>query len=86
MRNPACPGYEALGWWGILAPGKTPPGIVSALNAEIVKVLNADDARTQLSREGIEAAGGSPAQFAAHIRSEGKKWAAVIKEANIRVE
>jgi tripartite-type tricarboxylate transporter receptor subunit TctC len=80
------PGYEASGWWGILAPGKTPPGIVSALNAEILKVLKSDEAKTQLSREGVEAAGGSPAQFAAHIRSEGRKWAAVIKAANLKGE
>jgi tripartite-type tricarboxylate transporter receptor subunit TctC len=80
------PGYEASGWWGVLVPGKTPPSIVSALNAGIVKVLRGDAAKAQLSREGIEAAGGSPAQFAAHIRSEGRKWGAVIKAANIKVE
>ena len=80
------PGYEATGWWGILAPGKTPQGIVATLNAEIVKVLHADETKAQLSREGIEAVGGTPAQFAAHIRSEGLKWAVVIKAANIKGE
>ena len=80
------PGYEATGWWGILAPGKTPPGIVSTLNAEIVKVLNSDETKAQLNREGVEAGGGTPAQFAAHIRSEGRKWAPVIKAANIKGE
>jgi tripartite-type tricarboxylate transporter receptor subunit TctC len=67
-------------------PGKTPQVIVSALNAEIVKVLQADAAKVQLAREGVEAAGGTPAQFAAHIRSEGRKWAAVSKAANIKGE
>ena len=80
------PAYEASGWWGILTPGKTKPAIVSALNAEIVKVLNAEATRAQLAREGIEAAGSSPAQFAAHIRAEGLKWSAVIKAANIQAE
>jgi tripartite-type tricarboxylate transporter receptor subunit TctC len=96
-RSPAAPevptvaesglaGYEASGWWGILTPGKTPPAVVAALNAEIVKALRADDVKAQLLREGVEAAGGTPEEFAAHIRTEGKKWAAVIKAANIREE
>ena len=80
------PGYEATGWWGILMPGKTPPGIVAALNAEIVKVLSADSTKAQLTREGIEAAPSTPAQFAAHIRGEGLKWAPIIKAANIQGE
>lgn len=79
-------GYEAIGWWGILAPGKTPRQVVATLNTEIVNVLHAEETKAQLSREGIEAVGGSPAQFAAHIRSEGLKWAAVIKSANIKGE
>ena len=65
---------------------KAPPAIVPALNAEIAKVLQSDEAKAQLLREGFEAAGSSPAQFAAHFRSEGVKWAAVIKAANIKEE
>jgi tripartite-type tricarboxylate transporter receptor subunit TctC len=80
------PNYEAAGWWGVLMPGKTPPAIVMALNAEIVKVLNADATRAQLARDGIEAAPSTPEQFAAHMRKEGLKWSAVIKAANIQAE
>jgi tripartite-type tricarboxylate transporter receptor subunit TctC len=80
------PGYEATGWWGILMPGKTPPAIVAALNADVVKVLNAESTKTQLAREGIEAAGGTAAQFAAHMRAEGLKWGPIIKAANIQSE
>jgi tripartite-type tricarboxylate transporter receptor subunit TctC len=79
-------GYEATGWWGILAPAGTPQNIVTALNAAVVTILNTDNARAQLLNEGIEAAGGSPQQFAAHIQAERRKWAAVIREANITVE
>jgi tripartite-type tricarboxylate transporter receptor subunit TctC len=80
------PNYEAAGWWGVLMPGKTPPAIVAALNAEIVKVLSADATKAQLARDGIEAAPSTPEQFAAHMRKEGIKWAAVIKSANIQGE
>jgi tripartite-type tricarboxylate transporter receptor subunit TctC len=71
---------------GNFGAGGNTGGIVATLNAEIVKVLHADDTKAQLSREGIEAVGGTAAQFAAHIRSEGLKWAAVIKAANIKGE
>ena len=80
------PGYEAIGWWGVLAPGKTPLPVVSMLNAEIIKVLNSEDAKAQLAREGIEAAASTPEQFAAHIQTEGRKWALVIKSAKIKGE
>ena len=76
--------YEATGWWGVLMPGNTPPAIVMALNAEIVKVLSADATKAQLARDGIEATPSTPEQFAAHMRKEGIKWAAVIKAANIQ--
>ncbi len=80
------PNYEAAGWWGVLMPGKTPPAIVMALNAEIVKVLSADATKGQYARDGIEAAPSTPEQFAAHMRKEGLKWSAVIKAANIQSE
>jgi tripartite-type tricarboxylate transporter receptor subunit TctC len=86
MAEAGVPNYEASGWWGVLMPGKTPPAIVMALNAEIVKVLSVDATKAQLSRDGIEAASSTPAQFAAHMRAEGLKWAAVIKVANIQGE
>ncbi len=77
-------GYEAIGWWGVIVPGKTPRPLVMRLNAEILKVLSAESTRSQLAREGVEAAGSTPEQFAAHMKSEGQKWAAVIKAANIK--
>ncbi len=80
------PNFEATGWWGVLMPGKTPPTVVAALNAGIVKVLSADATKSQLARDGIEAAPSTPAEFAAHIRREGLRWAPVIKAANIQGE
>lgn len=80
------PGYEALGWWGILAPTRTPRPIIATLNSHLVKVLAGESARAQLFREGIEAAGSTPEQYGARIASERQKWSKVIKEANIRIE
>ncbi|HTE16469.1 MAG TPA: tripartite tricarboxylate transporter substrate binding protein [Burkholderiales bacterium] len=80
------PGYEALGWWGILGPGKTPERVVAILNAELVKVLSSDDAKANLFKEGIEAAGSTAQQYGAYIMLERQKWAKVVTAANIKLE
>ena len=79
-------GYEALGWWGIVVPARTPRETIMALNATLVGVLTADDTQILFSREGIEAVGNSSEQYAAHLKAEKQKWLPVIKAANIKVE
>ncbi len=80
------PGYEALGWWGIVVPGKTPVTTVAALSATLARVLKSDEAKAQLFKEGIEAVGSTPEIFAAHLRTEQQKWAKVIKEGKLKIE
>jgi tripartite-type tricarboxylate transporter receptor subunit TctC len=80
------PGYESVGYWGVVVPGKTPHAIVTALNGAIAKVLASEDAKAQLFKEGIEAAGGSPADYAAFLKNEQKKWAKLIRDVNLKLE
>jgi tripartite-type tricarboxylate transporter receptor subunit TctC len=80
------PGYEASSWYGILAPAGTPPDIVARLNAELSKALEQPEVKTSLRAEGAEPVGGSPEQFAAHIRSEKERLGKLIRDANIRLE
>jgi len=80
------PGYEATGWWGVLAPANTPKVIVLALNTALLKVLRSEDTKVYLFKEGIEAAGGTPEQFKAHILSERQKWAKVIQDAKLKLD
>jgi len=80
------PGYEASSWYGVLAPAGTPREIVARLNAELVKALAQPEVRTSLLAEGAEPIGGSPEQFAAHIRSEMERLGKLIREAKIRPE
>ena len=80
------PGYEVVGWFGWLAPAKTPAAIVTRLNAEIVKSLNAPDVRERLLSQSSEPVGDSPQAFGAFMKSESGKWAAVIKRGGIRLE
>lgn len=79
-------GFEVVGWFGWLAPAKTPVGIVDRLHTEIVKVLTMPDIRQRLLSQSTEPVGNSPAQFAAFIKSEHAKWGKVIRDANVHIE
>jgi tripartite-type tricarboxylate transporter receptor subunit TctC len=80
------PGYEAGSWYGILAPAGTPRDIVMKLNAEIVKALKQPEVRERLASEGAEAIGGTPEEFAAHIKAELTRLGKVIGDARIRMD
>jgi len=73
--------YES--WYGVLAPAGTPPAIVAKVNADIQKAMALPDVKTLLEAQGLQAAGGSPAQFDAFIRAEIDKWAKAIKAAGV---
>lgn len=80
------PGYELNSWYGVLAPGATPAEIVTKLGAEIVRIVHAPDVRDRLTREGVEPAGTTPAEFSAYIKAEIEKWARVVKASGARAD
>jgi tripartite-type tricarboxylate transporter receptor subunit TctC len=80
------PGFEVVGWFGWLAPAKTPTVIVDRLHGEIVRILQRPEMQERLLGLGADPVGSSPQAFAAFIKSEHAKWARVIREANIRAE
>lgn len=80
------PGYEAVQWYGVLAPAGTPPAIVKRLHAEIVKVLQSPETKERFFRDGAETVGTSPEEFAGFIRNETVKWAKVVKDARIETQ
>lgn len=80
------PGYEVSAWYGVLVPARTPNAIVARLNAEILKLLRLPDAVEQMRRQGLDATGSTPEQYAAHIGREVSKWARVVKEAGIKAD
>jgi len=79
-------GYETVTWFGFVAPAKTPPAIVTRLNAEIVKALSLPDVRSQFELQGIEILGGTPERFADYIRVEIAKWAKAIRLSGAKAE
>jgi tripartite-type tricarboxylate transporter receptor subunit TctC len=86
MQEAGVPGYEVAGWYGILAPAGTPPAIVHKLNREVVLVVHLPDVAEKMAADGSEPVGSSPAEFAAHIKSEVEKWRELIQKTGIKTE
>ncbi|MCE2946365.1 MAG: tripartite tricarboxylate transporter substrate binding protein [bacterium] len=80
------PGYEATSWYGFMAPAGTPREIIARFNAEVTKVLKLQDIRDRYRDLGIEPVSGTPEQFGAYIASEIRRWGAVIKSADVKIE
>ena len=80
------PGFEADTWYGMLAPAKVPPALVNQANAAVTKMLTQADFKERLAHEGAQPAGGTPAQFATHIKSEIEKWAKIVRMAKVKIE
>ena len=77
------PKYESDIWIGMVASAKTPPAIINKLNAELRRSLALPDVQSKLAEQGIYAESSSAADFNKLIASDQKRWAAVIKAANI---
>ncbi len=78
------PGYEALGWYGIVAPKGTPKDVVDILNRQVNAALADDATRKRFTDLGCQVFTGSPADFEKFIVSETEKWAKVIKFAGVK--
>jgi len=80
------PGYEAIGWFGTVAPANTPPAVIQRLHGEIVAALQDPGIRERALAAGAEPFTNTPTEFAALIREETRKWAEVIRTANIKLQ
>ncbi|HZN23481.1 MAG TPA: tripartite tricarboxylate transporter substrate binding protein [Burkholderiales bacterium] len=80
------PGFEALQWFGVLAPAGTAREIVSKLNVDIVKTLRLPDVRERMVGLGAEVVGSSPEQFASFQKADAAKWAKVVKESGAKID
>ena len=78
------PGYEAIPWWGVLLPAATPKPLVTRINADIIRALQAPEVKERFDAQGLEIIGSSPEQFAAHLKAEIARWSKVVKAAGVR--
>ena len=79
-------GYALENWYGALAPAGTPKDVVIKLNVEIVKALQLPDVKERLTSQGFETRTSTPDEFAAYIKSEIVKWAAIVKASGAKVD
>ena len=80
------PGFEVVGWYGLLAPARTPAAIINRLHAETVGILARPDIRERIAGEGAEVGGDTPAHFAAFLKADIARWAPLIKQSGARLD
>ena len=80
------PGYESTTWFGLFGPQNLRPELVSRINAAANQALKDPEVAEKLQRLGIEALGGTPAQFTSMLASESAKWKKIINERKISLD
>lgn len=85
IASAGLPGYELVSTYGLFAPGKTPSSVVSRINHEVVRGLQAQDIRDRFFSTGSEVVAGTPQEFAVVIQSDMVKLGKLIREANIKM-
>ena len=86
MEESGLPGFTGGTWWGVLAPARTPAGVVERLSKEIAAILKAPDVAQTFTERGFEAVGNTPAEFRAFIDAETRRWLKVAQGAGIKPE
>jgi tripartite-type tricarboxylate transporter receptor subunit TctC len=79
------PGYESVGWFGLLAPANTPPEIVKAINAVIVAAMQTQEFRDHLATLGAEPRPQTPEEFGRYINADVAKWSKVVKDNDVQL-
>jgi tripartite-type tricarboxylate transporter receptor subunit TctC len=78
------PGYEFIGWYSLVAPAKTPPAILSKLNAEVVKALKTSELQERLSNLGADPIGSTQKELAAYLPEQLEKMRKAVKDSGAR--
>jgi tripartite-type tricarboxylate transporter receptor subunit TctC len=86
LAEAGVPGYEAMNWWGVLAPAGTSAAILGRLRQEIAAILESAEMRKRFEAEGGEAAKAGVQEFSDLVAAETAKWTRVVKEAGIKAE
>ena len=82
----ALPGFEIVGWYGVLGPAKLPKPIVTRLHDEIIKILRQPDIVRRISEDGAEPVGNTPEEFRKFMLADLAKWAKLVKESGAKLE
>ena len=86
MAESGWPGYEAISWFGLVAPVAVSADIVKKIHADAIQVVNTADMRNRIAGLGATPIGNTPEQFRAQIRDDQVKWARIIKQSGAKPE
>ena len=86
IAESAVPGFSAAIRYGLVAPGGTSAAIVERLSLELRTAVMSEEVRERMLNEGAEPVVSTPAEYAAEIDSEERKWSALVKSLNLKVE
>jgi tripartite-type tricarboxylate transporter receptor subunit TctC len=79
------PGFEVVGWYGVIGPAKLPKPIVTRLHDEIVKILKQPDVHERILADGAEPVGNTPEEFRKYMLADVAKWAKLVKESGAKL-
>jgi len=82
----ALPGFEVVGWYGVLAPAKLPAPILARLHGELVRILNLPEVRDRIKADGSEPVGSSPEEFRKFMHADLEKWSKVVKQSGAKMD
>lgn len=86
FQESGVPDYDVTGWYGLCTQSKVPQPILTKLNADMNRLLTASPLRKRLEDQGIGITPATPAEFAAHVKSEIAKWTKVVRDAKLQAE
>jgi len=86
MAEAGVPGYEFSSWYGALLPAGTPVEILNKLNTEVRRAIGHPEFRSRLAKDGADAIGSTPREFAAYLASEMARWSKVAQTTAMKVE
>jgi len=84
--NEVLPGFEVVGWYGLLGPAKLPRPIVSRLHDEVVKILRDPEIAQRIEADGAEPVGNTPEEFRKFMLADLAKWAKLVKESGAKLD
>ena len=79
-------GFEVTAWFGFMAPAGTPPAVIQKVSADVARLVATPEVQARMAADASEPVGSTPDDYAAFIKAEIAKWAAVVKQANMKPE
>lgn len=84
--NEAVPGFEVIGWYGIMGPAKLPQPIIAKLHGDLIKILGTPEVRERIVADGSEPVGSDPEAFRQYLLADLATWAKLVKESGAKLD